>query len=390
MTQTESAGRRSDAGLAATAEGSHAGAFAAWDWLLLALVAGVFGSSYLLIDIGLDHFKPGLIASSRVVLAAATLALVPAAWKPIERRDWSRLFVFSALWFTIPFVLLPLAQEHIESSLAGMLNGAVPIPQALIAALLLRRRLGRPQVAGILVGFGGILTLTLPSSLDTSATALGVALILLTTLSWAISGNLIVPLQQRYGAARLGFWSLLISAVLLLPYGVIDGRHSEFALGSAAAVLFLGVAATGMIQCVFSVFLGRAGPVRGGLPIYLVPIVAPILGVIVRDDSVETLAPAGLALILFSAYLLSRTEARRTRDVPEPAAAAVGSAESDGAAMPVASVRASRPPAGRSRLLIPVLALLCAGAFLWFSIRRNGRARHPSRLERLRAARRRQ
>ena len=321
MAQSENGGQGARTGLLETAEGSHAGAFTLWDWLLLALMVGVFGSEFLLIDIGLDHFTPGLIASLRLALGAATLAVVPAAWRPIERRDWPRLLLFAVVWFALPFALFPLAQEHIDSSLAGMLTGALPIPQALIAAFLLRRRLGRPQVAGIVVGFGGILALSLPASLDTSATALGVGLVLLATLSWAFAGNLIVPLHHRYGAVRLGFWSLLIAAVLLLPYGIVDGRHSVFAWDSAAALIMLGIGSTGLVQIAASVFYGRAGPVRAGLPTYLVPIVALILGVSLRNDAVDPLAPVGLALVLVSAALLSRAEVRRTRVAPDPSVA---------------------------------------------------------------------
>ena len=371
MTQTESAG------LPVTAEGSHAGAFTRGDWLLLALMIGAAGPAFLLIDISLDHFTPGLIASSRVVLAAATLALVPAAWSPIERRDWSRLLLFAVLWVALPYALFPLAQEHIASSLTGMLTGAVPIPQALFAAFLLRRRLGRPQVVGIVVGFGGILALTVPSSLDASATALGVGLVLLATLSWAFSGNLIVPLQHRYGAPRLMFWTLLVSAVLLLPYGVIDGRHSDFAWDSAAALGTLGIGTTGLALVAAAVFYGRAGPVRAGLPSYLIPVVALILGVVVRHDAVDPWAPVGLALVLGSAALLSRAEARRTRVAPALSGTAGGAPH--GAPLPVLSTGASTTRRATGRLLVPVLALLGASAVLWFSVRRRGRLRPPSR-----------
>ena len=376
MTQAQSVGRRSGAGLSATAEGSHTGAFTPRDWLLLALMIGTFGSAFLLIDISLDHFTPGLIAFLRLALGAATLAVVPAAWTPIERRDWPRLLLFAVLWFALPFALFPLAQERIDSSLTGMLTGAVPIPQALIAAFLLRRRLGRPQVVGIVVGFGGILALTVPSSLDASATALGVGLVLLAALSWAISGNLIVPLQHRYGAPRLIFWTLLVSAVVLLPYGILDGRHSTFAWESAAALVALGIGSTGLAQIAASVFYGRAGPVRGALPAYLVPIVALILGVGLRQDTVDPLAPVGLALILVSAALLSRAEGRRARIAPAASGTAGGAPH--GAPLPVPS-RDATPRRATGRLLIPLLALLCASAALWFSIRKNGRLRRLGR-----------
>src|SRR5687767_1745410 len=93
--------------------------FTPLDWGLLAGVALTWGSSFLFIDIGVDHFEPGLVALLRIVFGALTLAVIPAARRSIRREDWPLVALLGVIWMAVPFVLFPYAQERIDSSLAG-------------------------------------------------------------------------------------------------------------------------------------------------------------------------------------------------------------------------------------------------------------------------------
>ncbi len=123
-----------------TSEGVNRGAFAASDWALFVSVSVIWGASFLLMDIGLEAFEPGLITLLRVGLGAGALWLVPKARAGrVARDDWPRLVVLSFIWVAVPFTLFPIAQQHINSAITGMLNGAVPIFAAIVAVLMLRR-----------------------------------------------------------------------------------------------------------------------------------------------------------------------------------------------------------------------------------------------------------
>src|SRR6188474_2560849 len=101
--------------------------FAAIDWLLLVSIGFIWGSSFLLIKIGLRGFHPGLVTLARVGLGALSLSVLPAARKQIDREDWLRIFLLGLLWVAIPFTLFPLAEEHMNSAVTGLLNGATPL-----------------------------------------------------------------------------------------------------------------------------------------------------------------------------------------------------------------------------------------------------------------------
>ena len=136
----------------------------AFDWLLLTTIAVFWGSTFLFIDIGLDHFTAGLIVLMRLGFSVVALALVPASRKKIDRQDWPQLFIMSVVWIALPIALMPISLEHIDSSFAGMLNGAVPLIVAVVAAVMLRRRPGRTQIIGLLIGLAGVLAISIPTT----------------------------------------------------------------------------------------------------------------------------------------------------------------------------------------------------------------------------------
>ena len=153
-------------------------------------VGMIWGSSFILMDIGLEAFQPGLITWMRVGLGAMVLALVPKARRRIEPYDRTRLIALSFLWVAIPFTLFPIAQQYINSAVAGMLNGALPIFAAIIATPLLRRVPRGPVLIGLLLGFVGVTAISLSSGAEGSSQALGVGLVLLATLSYGLAVNI--------------------------------------------------------------------------------------------------------------------------------------------------------------------------------------------------------
>ena len=90
------------------------GQFAPRDWVLFLAVATIWGSSFLLMAIGLDSFEPGLVTLLRVGLGAVALWMVPQARHVrIDRHDWPRLVFLSVVWVAIPFTLFPIAQQYV-------------------------------------------------------------------------------------------------------------------------------------------------------------------------------------------------------------------------------------------------------------------------------------
>jgi drug/metabolite transporter (DMT)-like permease len=302
-----------------TAPGTRPEAFGPAEWGLLASVALMWGSSFLWIAIGLEAFRPGLITLVRIVLGAAAIGILRRSRDPVAREDWPRIVLLALVWTAIPLLLFPIAQDlGVASSTAGMINGAVPLFTAVFAAILLRRAPGRVQIGGLVVGFAGVVMISVPAAGDSSGSALGTALALLATVLYGIAANITVPLQQRYGALPVIFRAQLVALVVVLPFGLAALPGSRWSWASALAMVVLGVFGTGLAYVASSTLLGRAGPTRGAVSIYFIPVVALVLGVTLRDEEVSPIALVGIALVLVGAWLTSRRELRVDAPAPTP------------------------------------------------------------------------
>jgi len=290
-------------------EGTNVGAFAGIDWLTLAALSMTWGSSYLLIEIALRGFAPGVIVAGRLAGGAALLALLPGARTRIDPADRRRIALVAVLWQALPLLLFAYAQQWISSSLTGVMNAAAPILGAAVAVILLRRPPGVPQRVGLALGLGGMLLISLPSAVSGgSATALGIGLLLSAELLYSIAIALIVPLQQRYGAVALVLRVELISLAIAFPFAAAGLPASTFRLDSLLAMLILGPVNTGLGFYLMSRFVGRVGPIRGPVISYTIPVVALILGALVLDEKVALTTVLGLAVVLLATWLIGRRE----------------------------------------------------------------------------------
>jgi len=284
------------------------GAFAIKDWALLAGTALTWGSSFVLIEVGLQHFKPALITLLRLLFGMAAIIWVKRARQPIQRSDWGAVAVVGVLWMAIPFLLFPIAQQWIDSSLAGMINGAVPIVAALVATIGARKLPGIKQSAGLIIGFAGVVTVSWLPIQGAHATATGALLVMLATVCYGIALNVMAPLQRKYGALPVLLRVQTVALVLTLGPGLVAAGDSTFSWTSLASVVPLGCLGTGLAFLWMATLVGRVGASRASVTIYFIPIVAIVLGALLRDESIALLSLLGTAFVLAGAYLASRGE----------------------------------------------------------------------------------
>jgi len=305
---TPPAARSGRGRLLETGGGSRTEAFGVQEWLLLSSVAVIWGSSFLFIDIALEALRPGVIALARVGLGAVALALFPAARRGIGREDRARVAFLGLIWMAVPLVLFPVAQQWIDSSVAGMLNGAVPLFGAAWAVVLLRRPLARAQTVGLAVGFAGVVAISWPQVQGSRATTLGAGLVLLAVLLYGLAVNVAVPLQQRYGSLPVLLRAQLVALAALLPFGLWSLPGSRFAWRPALAMLPLGILGTGLAFALMTTLAGRVGGPRAAVATYFIPVVAIALGVALLGERVAPAALLGTALVVAGAWLTSRRE----------------------------------------------------------------------------------
>lgn len=287
---------------------SRTDAFAPRDWAFLAAVALMWGSSFAFIDVALEDLQPATVAWLRVLLGAAAVACIPAARRPVPRADWLGVGLLGIVWMAAPFTLFALAQRAIDSSLAGMVNGAAPLFTVLVATVWSRRLPATRQLVGLLVGFAGVVAISWPAVQATSSTAVGAGLVLLATLCYGVAFNLAVPLEERSGALPVIWRAQLAALVVLSVPGLLGATQSSWSASALLAVVVLGALSTGLAFVLFTMLVGRVGASRGSVTVYFIPVVAIVAGVVFRAESVALVAAGGTALVLLGAYLASRRE----------------------------------------------------------------------------------
>lgn len=295
---------------APSSEASHR--FGPAEWGLSAVIAVVWGSSFLWISIAIDHVEAPVVPLGRNFFGALALGLFPMARRGIERSDWWRVGLLSLVWMGIPFLLFPIAEKTVSSGVTGMLNGGLPVVGVVVTAIFVRRAPSARRVAAVCVGFVGIAIISLSSinAKDDGPTAdvRGVTLLLISLVCYSSAVNLAAPLRDKYGTLRLMFWTEVAAVAWALPLGVPAMFRSDHTWSAWGSIFVLGAVGTGIAFVVYGVLLGRAGPIRSMIGNFFTPIVSVLLGVSFRDEHISWWAVLGMAIVVAGAVMTSRPE----------------------------------------------------------------------------------
>jgi drug/metabolite transporter (DMT)-like permease len=291
----------------ATAPPSPATHLSTTDWVRWAAPGLLWGTSFFFIAEGLDAFPAALVTPLRVLFGFLTLSLVPAARRTrIEPGDRWRIVVLGTIWMAIPLSLFPFAEQHVSSSVTGMLNGATPIFVTAVAAFMARRLPHVVRIVGLAVGLVGVALIALPSSGDGENSWVGISLIFVALVFYGFALNLAVPLQQKYGGLPVLWRCQAVALALTAPLGLANVGRIHFAWHSMFAVVALGVLGTALAYVLMVNNAGHLGSSRASASVYLIPVVSLLLGAIVRDETVAVLSVIGCAVALVGAWLAGR------------------------------------------------------------------------------------
>jgi EamA-like transporter family. len=275
-------------------------------WATFAALCAIWGLPYFFIKLALQELSPVCVAWGRITLAA--IVLVPIAW---HRGALQKAFAhkaavtaFAVAELVIPFSLIAMGEQWISSSLTGILIATVPLSVVVIAPLFgVKERLGALRIAGLAIGFCGVIAIV---GLDTGHGPMlwaGVVCIMISVAGYAI-GPLVV---QRWlsdvdelGAVAA---SLVVASILLLPFAALSAPDHVPSALSLTAVAALGILCTALALYLYFYLINTAGAARASVVAYINPAVAAVIGVLVLHEPFGLGAGVGLAMILFGSYL---------------------------------------------------------------------------------------
>jgi drug/metabolite transporter (DMT)-like permease len=282
------------------------------------LLALIWGSLFVFIELGLPHIPPVLFAALRhdiaAVLTIGYAAFVSDRWLPRGRADWWFVAVGAVFFVGLYNGFLFLGQEEVTGGMAAILVAMNPVLAALFSWVLLpHRRLAGPGIVGLFLGFSGVALVARPDlSGPLQGTSLGAALVLLSTACLAFGSVLVERASSDLSTEGFVAWSNVFGAVLL--HGLSVGLPGE-SLGqveptvtAVVALVYLGVVGSGVSAVVYFLLLDELGAVEINLVSYAAPIFTAVLGWLILDESLSPLSIIGFTGIFAGFALIKRRE----------------------------------------------------------------------------------
>lgn len=280
--------------------------------VLLALLAVIWGSSFILMKRGLLLYSPLQIGCLRMF--TASLVMIPFAvrsFKSILPGQWKYLLATGLLGNALPSILFPLAETGISSALAGMINTLTPIFTLLVGFLFFGITHARKNLLGLLIGLAGALLLILGGGSGIqAASALTPLYVVAATVCYAFSVNILRnKLNGLHPLAITSFALLFVGlpmgGVLFTTDFISRSVSSPQLAISSGSILLLGVFGTAVSTVLFNRLIQVSGALVASSVTYLIPLVAAVWGLL-DGERIGLHHIAGLVLILSGVYLINR------------------------------------------------------------------------------------
>ena len=283
--------------------------------LLFLALAGLWGGSFVAIEVGLAYYPPLLYAAYRFDVAAVVLLtyvwLTDSDPLPKTRGDLAAIGLGGGLNVAANNSLLFTGQQYTTSGVASITYSLVPIVTAAAAAVWLGESgLDARGAIGVVLAFVGVGLVARPSpSTLTSGVTLGVGLIFLGVLAVSVSSVGLRAVETRLSSVTLTGWSMLFGGMVIHAASAGVGETQQLPSMAPMALLalgFLGVLSSAVAYSIYFTLLNRLGPFEINLVSYVVPVVATVAGVVLLAETVTALTIVGFAVILAGFGLLKR------------------------------------------------------------------------------------
>ncbi|PTH85928.1 EamA family transporter [Streptomyces sp. A244] len=281
------------------------------DWRLrFAALSLIWGFSFLLIKVGTGAYAPFQVTLGRLLFGTAVLASAMAVRRerlPRGVRVWGHLTVAAFLLNALPFSLFAYAELTIPSTLAGICNATSPLwGMALSLIALSEDRPTRVRVAGLGLGFLGVLTVLGAWQGFHGLDATGTALALLGSLSYPIGWIYVRRTLAGTGDSHLsmtGAQLLLATVQLAVVTPLFTTLPTRVSVGPLLAIAALGALGTGLAVLLQYGLVAEVGPTTAQMVTYFIPVIATAAGVALLGEALTWSTPVGAAIVLTGAAL---------------------------------------------------------------------------------------
>lgn len=281
-------------------------------YLILLLLAAIWGSSFILMKRGMTVFSPNQVAALRMFIAF--VFLLPLTYKHIKKEMVPHWKAFLAVGFFgnfVPAFLFTKAETGISSSLAGMLNSLTPLFTLILGIAFFKIKVTRINVLGIIIGFAGALGLISASGLADLGTNINYSyLVVIATFFYGVSVNIIKKYLSGINSVTITVWAFTMVGPPAGLYLITTdfSERLQFASGAIEAmgyITLLAVVGTAIAVIVFNMLIKQTTALFASSVTYLIPIVAMIWG-FADHENVNFMHFLCICIILIGVYMVNK------------------------------------------------------------------------------------
>lgn len=280
-----------------------------WDgvWGRFFLLSLVWGTSFLFIKLAVEAIPPIPLVAIRLLIGWLMLFGLM-RWQgvplPASSRVWFHFSVLGVLGMALPLVLVAWSesgQQGIDSGLTAVLNSTTPLFTVVLTTIFLKQeRVNAGTIAGLFIGFGGVLLLFSPHLGNSWGGILPLLAVVLATFFYAISAAYVQQTLHGYHPVAIAFGQLFVGDLILWLVILFQGGFQTQAITwtTVFSLLWLGVLGSGLAYVLFFSILGKWGATRSTLVTYVMPVIGVIVGVIFLNEKIDWRLIVGSILIL--------------------------------------------------------------------------------------------
>lgn len=279
-------------------------------WIFFSVLSVIWGSSFILMKIGMEALSVYQVASLRI--ASAGIVLFPLTVQHIRSIPLNKIgivFLSGILGSLFPSFLFCMAETKIDSALAGTLNALTPIFAIVTGVIIFGLQVSSKKITGILIAFSGSILLLLSKGLKDSANIYYSLLIVLATMSYGINVNMVQKYLSNISSLKIASVGLSLCAIPALLVLMFTGYFNIFTnvatLKGTVAASILGIFGTAIANILFYMLIKRAGMLFTSMVTYGIPVVAIFWGILDHED-IGWKQLVSLTIILAGVYIANR------------------------------------------------------------------------------------
>jgi len=272
-------------------------------WALLIFLGALWGSAFMFIKVATPEYGPVALVNARLIIASLIFLpiLLRKKYLPLLAPIWKHVLILSVINNMIPFTLFSYASLGSSSNILAILNATTAFNTMVIAYFWINESVTLKQIIGLILGFIGVIILVNPQ--NSAATLISSISCLFAAAFYSLSTVFIQKNSAKTNKLVLIGWSIVFSAVLMMPISYIYLPESMPSFEANISAVWLGAVSTGLGFLGYVRLIDKIGAVKTSIVAYFLPVFGILWGYIFLDEKISTSVVIGCLVVLIGIFL---------------------------------------------------------------------------------------